>query len=219
MSAGKVRSVANDWRVTVTLPEQSHAGLVATALRDHEVEADLHRRLGGRVAVSIDDTRLFLYAGTEDAAKAAEQVLRDVLQARGLDQGTVTLDHWHPDEEKWESASVALPQTEEQRRAEHERLEQEEKRESLATGYALWEVRVELPSHREAVDLARQLQAEGRNVIRRWTLLVLGANDQDDAGALASAITKVAPADATVTIAEQGPLRAFMPIGPIGIWG
>jgi hypothetical protein len=211
--------VANDWRVTVTLPEESHAGLVATTLRDHEVEADLHRQLGDRVAVSVDDSRLFLYAGAEAAAQAAEQVLRGVLTRHSLDQGTVTLDHWHPDEEKWESASVALPQTEEQRQAEHERLEQEEKRESLETGYALWEVRVELPSHREAVELARRMQSEGRRVIRRWTLLVLGANDQDDASALAAAITKEAPADATVSIAEQGPLKAFLPIGPIGIWG
>jgi hypothetical protein len=211
--------VANDWRVTVELSDASHAGRLAKALHEHEAETDLQHRLGRRVAVSVDDDRLFLYAGTENAAREAEQVVRQVAGHHGLDAGGITLQRWHPDEEEWESASAALPQTDEQRAAEHQRLEQEETLQSVATGHALWEVRIELPSHHEAVGMARLLQSEGRPVIRRWTLLVLGANDQDDATALAQAITKEAPADATVTTAEQGPLRAFQPIGPIGIWG
>lgn len=213
--------MANDWRVTVTLAEESHAGLAATALRDHEVEEDLRRRLAGRVAVSVEGHRLFLYAGTENAARDAEQIVRGVLERHGFTPDDVALYRWHPDEEEWENASVALPQTPGQRQAEHERLEQEETQESLATGRALWEVRVELPSHRAAVALARRLTSEGRNVIRRWTLLVLGANDEDDARALAQQITKEAPAGARVTTAEQGPLRPFMLVGPgpFGIWG
>jgi hypothetical protein len=211
--------VANDWRVTITLSDPSHAGRLATALHEHEVEEDLHHRLGGRVAVSVEEDRLYLYAGTENAAREAGQVVTQVLGSHDLDARGVGIDRWHPDEEEWQNASVAMPQTEEERQAEHQRLEQEETRQSLETGHALWEVRIELPSHREAVDLARRLQSEGRPVIRRWTLLVIGANDQDDARALAQDITKEAPADARVTTAEQGPLRAFMPIGPVGIWG
>lgn len=211
--------MANDWRVTVELTDAAHAGRLAKALAEHEVEADLEDRLAGRVAVGVDADRLFLYTGTENAAGEAAKVVQQVLEHHGLGAGAVTIQRWHPDEEEWESATAALPQTAEQRQAEHQRLEQEETRQSVQTGYALWEVRVELPSHREAVELARRLKSEGRTVIRRWTLLVLGANDEDDAGALAQAIAKEAPADAKVTIAEQGPLRAFMPIGPIGIWG
>jgi hypothetical protein len=210
--------VANDWRVTVTLPGETHAGRVAGALRDHQVQEDLHRRLGGGIAVSVEGARVFLYAGSENAAREAEQVVREVLQRHGLSDVEVALDRWHPDEQEWEDASAAMPRTDEERQAEHERLEQEETQESLATGRALWEVRVELRSHREAVELARQLQAEGRRVIRRWTLLVLGANDEDDASALCLAIEKESPADATVTIAEQGSLLPFRTIGPIPIW-
>jgi len=210
--------VANDWRVTITLSDPSHAGRLATALNDHEVEEDAHRRLGSRVAVSAEGHRLFLYAGTENAAREAERVLTEVLARHGLKAGDTVIERWHPEEEEWQSPSVALPQTDAERAAEHERLEQEETQQSLKTGHALWEVRIELPSHHEAAELARRLQSEGRPVIRRWTLLVLGANDEDDARALAQQITKEAPADAKVTTTEQGPLLAFVPIGPFGAW-
>jgi hypothetical protein len=202
----------------MTLSDPSHAQRLAVALHDHEVEEDARRRLGGRVVVSVEGDRLFLYAGTENAAREAETVLTQVLARHSLKAGGTVIERWHPEEEEWQSASVAMPQTEAEREAEHERLEQEETQQSLKTGHALWEVRVALPSHRETVELGRRLQSEGRSVIRRWTLLVLGTNDEDDAHALAQAIAKEAPADAKVTIAEQGPLLAFVPIGPFGVW-
>ena len=57
-----------------------------------------------------------------------------------------------------EDVSVPMPDTAEQRAAEHQRLVDAETEESLAAGQAGWEVRVELPSHRQAVELAQQLQ-------------------------------------------------------------
>lgn len=209
--------MANDWRVTATLGDASHVGRVAHSLHEHEVEQDLHRQLGGRVAVSADGPRLFLYTGTEDAARAAEQVLAQILVRHGLSAQSTALERWHPVEEAWEDATVALPSTPEQDQAEHERLEREETQESLASGQALWEVRVELPSHREAVEEARRLEGEGRQVIRRWTLLVLGANDEDDAKALARAIQAEVPAGATVRAQEVGPVVPFMLFGPVAI--
>jgi hypothetical protein len=205
--------VANDWRVTVTLREQDHAGRVTTALREHEVTDSARGRLGSRVAVSEDGPQLFLYAGSEDAAREAQQVVGEVLAGHGLAADGVTLERWHPVEEEWEDAGVALPQTDAERQAEHQRLEREETAESLATGHATWEVRVELPSHRAAADLARRVQAEGRPVIRRWTLLVLGANDEDDANDLAQLIRREAPAGATVQAQEIGPVLPFVVTG------
>jgi hypothetical protein len=214
---GKFGSVANDWRVTVTLHDTANAGRVLESIREHEVEDDARRRLGGRVAVSADGPSIFLYAGSENAAREADGVARDLTAKHGL-SADFALDRWHPAEEEWESADVALPQTEQERAAEHERLEDDETRESLATGKAQFEVRAELPSHREAVQLADRLTAEGRQVIRRWTLLVLGANDSDDANALAETIRQEAPADATVEVQELGPLIPFARIGPIPYW-
>jgi hypothetical protein len=47
---------------------------------------------------------------------------------------------------------------------------------------------------------------------------VLGANDEDDATALADLVRKEAPAGATVQAEELGPLLPFTNIGPIPIW-
>lgn len=209
--------MANDWRVTVTLHDAGYAQRVVESMREGEVEEDARRRLGGRVAISTDGPSVFLYAGSENAAREADRVVRELAAKYEL-AADFALDRWHPDEEEWESADVALPQTEQQRAAEHDRLEQDETRESLATGKAQFEVRVELPSHREAVQLGDRMKAEGRHVIRRWTLLVLGANDSDDANALAEAIKREAPADATVEVQELGPLFPYSRIGPIPYW-
>jgi hypothetical protein len=207
----------DDWRVTVTLHDEAHVGRALQSLREHEVEDDVRRRLGHRVAVSADGPRVLVYAGTEDAAREADQVVRQVMAQRGLG-ADFALDRWHPVEEQWQDADVPMPQTDEQRQAEHQRLEADETRESLATGRARWEVRVELPSHHDAVALADRLQAEGRPVIRRWKFLVLGANDEDDARDLARVIKQEAPAAASVQTEEAGPLLPFAQYGPISIW-
>jgi N-acetylglutamate synthase/N-acetylornithine aminotransferase len=207
----------NDWRVTVSLHDEAHAGRVLQSLHEHEAEEDVRHRLGQRVAVSAEGSRVFLYAGSENAAQEADRIARQVIAQHGF-SADFALDRWHPVEEDWEDADVAMPQTDEERAAEHQRLEEEETRESLATGYARWEVRVELPSHREASELAERLQAEGRSVIRRWKFLVLGANDEDDARALARAIKQEAPAAASVHAEEIGPLLPFARFGPIAVW-
>lgn len=207
----------DDWRVTVTLHDEAHVGRVLESVREHEVEDGVRRQLGRRVAVSAEGPSIFLYAGTENAAREADRVVRQLTAQRGV-SADFAIDRWHPLEEEWENADVPMPETADQRAAEHQRLEQDETKQSLATGYAQWEVRVELPSRHAAVELAERLRAEGRSVVRRWTLVVLGANDSDDASALASQIKKEAPADAEVQVQEMGPLQPFTRLGPIPIW-
>jgi hypothetical protein len=207
----------DDWRVTVTLHDEAHVGRVLESVREHEVEDDVRRQLGRRVAVSAEGPTIFLYAGTENAAREADQVVRQLTAQRGV-AADFAIDRWHPLEEEWENADVPMPQTAGQRAAEHQRLEEDETKQSLATGYAQWEVRVELPSRHAAVELAERLRAEGRSVVRRWTLVVLGANDSDDASALASQVKKEAPAGAEVGVQEMGPLQPFTRLGPIPIW-
>ncbi len=209
--------MANDWRVTVTLHDPAHVGRALESLHEHEVEDDARRRLGHRVAVSVDAPRIFLYAGTENAAREADQVARELTKQHGL-SADFALERWHPIEEEWEDADVAMPQTAEQREAEHRRLEADETRESDEYGSPQWEVRIEMPSRHAAEELAERLQAEGHPVVRRWTLLVLGADDSDDADALAQVLKREAPADAKVETAELGPLVPFTQIGPIPIW-
>jgi hypothetical protein len=202
--------VANDdWRVTVTVHDQDHAGQAAGVLREHQVEADVRRQLGHRVAVTQDGARIFLYAGTEDAAREADQLVRKAIAEHEL-QADFALDRWHPVEEDWEDATVALPRTAQERQAEHQRLETEESRESVTSGYAEWEVRAELPSHRAAVQLAERLRDEGQPVIRRWKFLVVGTNNEDQANDLARIIRQEAPADASVRVEMAGSIVPFV---------
>jgi hypothetical protein len=191
--------VTDDWRVTVTFRDEADVEQAVRSVREHEVEDDVRSRLGHRVAMSVDGPAVFLYAGTEDTAREADRVVREVLAQHQL-SAEFTLDRWHPLEEEWEDVSVPMPETAEQRAAEHRRLIDTETQQSLAAGQAGWELRVDLPSHHQAVQLAERLQAEGRPVIRRWKYLVVGVNNEDDASALAEAIGQEIPAKASVHI-------------------
>ena len=198
---------SDDWRVTISLTGQWQAGRSSSG---SEVEEEIRRRLGRGVAVGAGDAQIFLYADAETAARDAERVACDVLAEHRI-QAQSALHRWHPIEEQWESPDVAVPQTEAEREAEHRRLEDTETAESEATGTARWQARIELGSHREAVALARKLEAEGRAVVRRWKFLVIAASNQDDAHQLAEQIRREAPPDAVVRAERSGVGWPFMP--------
>ena len=76
--SGRVGVVADDWRVTVTFRDEADVQQAVQFVREHEVEDDVRSRLGHRVAMSVDGPAVFLYAGTEDTAREAERVVREV---------------------------------------------------------------------------------------------------------------------------------------------
>ncbi len=200
---------ANDWRLTVRLRDGSQADQAAEHLSAHNVEGEVQRRLGGRVVVGIGGgDELFLYTHSQDAAAAAQQSVSALLADHGIAAG-YSLDRWHPVAEEWEPADVALPATAAELEAERQRLDAAETSESLASGIAMFEVRVQLPSHRDSVDLAERLRAEGYSVVRRWRFLVVGANNADQAEDFAAAIRQQAPAGAIVSTEEVGPGRPY----------
>ena len=200
----------DDWRVTISLAGQAQAGQAHQALSGHEVEEDVRRQLGRTVVVGEGDSQIFLYAGTEIAATEAERVARDVLAHDDI-QAEFALHRWHPIEEEWETPDVVMPQTEAERQAEHQRLVDSETAESLAAGIGRWQTRVEFPSHREAVALARKLEGEGLPVVRRWKFLIVSADNEDDIRKLAGQIRREAPPDAVVRVEEPGIGRPFIP--------
>jgi hypothetical protein len=200
----------DDWRVTISLVGQAQVEQAQRALSEHEVEEDVRRQLGRTIAVSAGDSQIFLYAGTEIAATEAERVARDVLAQHGI-QAEFALHRWHPIEEVWESPDVAMPQTEAERQAEHQQLEESEAAESLAAGFGRWQARVEFPSHREAVAMARKLEGEGRAVVRRWKFVIVAADNEDDIRNLAGHIGREAPRDAVIRIEEPGVGWPFIP--------
>ena len=195
--------MVDDWRVTATLHQPGRAEQLVDRLQRHQVGDEVLARLGGRVAVTTGDSQVFIYADTERAAHEATRIVQELSGTEGL-EAELELHRWHPLEERWEDAEVPMPRTKAEREAEHQRLEQAETEESQALGLAEWEVRVELESHRQTTELADQLVAEGMEPVRRWRYLVVGANNEDEARALADRLRSEAPAGAGVTV-EPGP--------------
>ena len=212
--------MAEDWRVTVNLRDETDSTRLLAALSAHEVEQEARGRLGERIAISTSDDHVFLYAANESAAREAEQVVGQVLSATAM-QGTFRLDRWHHEEQRWEDVSVPLPTTAAEEQAEHERLEQDEAAESQATGLAAWEVRIELPSHEDARALADRFEHEGlRQVVRRWNYLLLGSANEDDARGLAEQLKDELPAGATIHVEPGGGMAwEFMPSNPFAVFG
>jgi len=63
----------------------------------------LRCRLGGDIAVSAGEMRIFLYAGTAEAAGQAEHVAREVLAAQHL-SADFRLERWDPSGQAWRDA-------------------------------------------------------------------------------------------------------------------
>jgi hypothetical protein len=207
--------VAEDWRVTATVANDGQAQEILEALHERVVNTTLRDELGDRIAVSSDGPHVFLYADTRLAARAANDVLLAVLEEAGA-TADPQITRWHPIEEQWEDASVPLPDTEDERRAERARLDAEDEAVSVATGVAQWEVRIELASHDEAERLADELEAGGRSVVRRSRFLIVGANDRDDAEGLANDLRS----RGTVHVEpSSGAAWQLMPRNPFAIFG
>jgi hypothetical protein len=212
----------DDWRVTVDLADERAGTEFVEWLRDVRLEPDVREHLGERIAVSRDGARVFLYADTEERARRVERLVAARLHDSAA--GRVELARWHPVEQRWEDAAVPLPRTEEEWRAEHERLQAREAAESEASGAAEWEVRIELPSHEATVDFADRLAAESIPVVRRHTFVLVGAVNEDEARALASRLAAEAPAGSRIEVEPGGqmvwevaPQNPFVVFGGLGI--
>jgi hypothetical protein len=187
----------DDWRVTISFPDKVQARRAELLFPPRKVADEARRRLGYTVAVGAGGTQVFLYAGTEAAAREAERTARDVLAEHHLQAG-FALHRWHPAEERWEDPEIAMPRTEAERQAEHQRLLEVENGESFAAGAAQWQARARLPSLHQAVAMAGKLRTQGRMVVRRWKLLVIDADNEDEAQQLAERLKREAPAGTTV---------------------
>jgi hypothetical protein len=161
----------DDWRIRIELPDEEGArGLLdrlGLTRDDAEELADELRQ--HRLAVSRDGNTVFVYAATGMQAEQASRVVEQELQEAGLTPERFVLEHWLRDEDRWDD--------------EPDRPDVEE--DLLERGYAPWEVRVEADSLAEAHDLAEQLRAEGFDVSRTFTYLIVGAADHQQAVELA----------------------------------
>jgi FMN phosphatase YigB (HAD superfamily) len=192
--------VADDFRIVVEFEEDRHGLHFGRLLGERKFEQDVRGQLGDGVLVTRDGSHVFLYTASREQAEAAEKTARQVLAENQMHAGMSPILRWHRAEERWEDASESLPQTSAEKNAEHERWEEQQAEEAQALGHAEWEVRVDLPSHRDAVAFAEQLEAEGITPItRRWKYILIGTANDDDARELAERLGAEAPRGASVT--------------------
>ena len=198
--------MSDDWRVTVDLEDERPVADFVERVQAVEVEGEVLERLGERVVVSHSSDRLFFYADTEEAAREVERLVGPLLSEHGLVDATVEVTRWHPVEEDWRDASVPLPEDPEGIAAERARYEARERQEARERGWTDFEVRAELPGHRETVAFARRLESEGIPVVRRWTYLLVGAATFEEAEALAARLREEAPPGTRVIAEGSGAL-------------
>jgi hypothetical protein len=204
---------SGEWRVEVELDDERHGFTIGERLRSLDLDDEARGRLGDRVIVTRDGSRLFLYARDEAAAREAESVARELISSEGL-SAVIALTRWHPDEEAWRDAAEPLPQTEAERESEHERHEAEAEAEPARPWDYQWEVRVDLPTLRDTLDLAKRLQDEGIHVRRHWKYLLVGAATEERASELAERIGDEAHHGSSVHIGTAGaPHPVFVFLG------
>ena len=183
--------MADDWRVIVDFDAEGDGTQFTEWLAALRLEGQERDRLGDRVAVSRDGPRVFLYTDSEERARG----ILETIQSEG-------------------------PRTEDEVEAERQRLQEREASESVETGEAQWEVRIELPGHDETVTLADRLEAEGNAVVRRHTFLLVGALNEDDAYAIAERLEGEVPAGARIEVEPGGGMVwEVAPHNPFAVFG
>jgi hypothetical protein len=209
----------DDWRVRAELASADHARELGQVLAHGELEHSLRSAAGARVIVSVDEAELFAYAADREQAERAADAIVATAAGRGWIART-ELRRWHPVAERWEDPEQPLPATAEETSAEQAEELAQDRAEAGELGYTEYEVRVTLHSHRETVELARQLENDGLPAVRRWHYLLVGAADEESARALAQRISALVPADATVAVeATAAAVEAGRPPNPFAVFG
>jgi hypothetical protein len=195
--------MSDDWRIRIELQEDQQAETLLGRL-GLDLGSDEGRRLakeleGRRLAVSQDDSHLFVYASTQPEAEQARRIVEAELADEGIQAQVSQPEHWLHEEERW---SDEPPQ---------ETWEEEE----LEHGAAPWEVRVERDSHHAAQQLADELEREGYKPIRRYRYLIVGASSQEEAEALAQRLHGEAAPGGQLAweVAPQNPFAIFGGLG------
>jgi hypothetical protein len=194
----------DDFRIKIELDDESAGGLLdrlGFELGDDatELARELERH---HLVVSRDGDELFVYAASPAAAEKARSIIQAELSDLDIAAVTGQIEHWLDDEERWDDE----PATETWEEAE------------LEQGHAPWEVRVELPSHSAARDLADKLEQEGYPVERRWRYLIAGVSTKEEAEALAERVHGEAEPGSNL-IWETVPGNPFSIFGGMGSSG
>jgi hypothetical protein len=163
--------VANDdWRLRIELGDEGARGLLGR-LGVLDTDADvLARELASeRLAATRDYDTVFVYAASRAQLELARPAIERELGELGIEPRESVVEQWLDDDDRWDTEP------------EGETVEEE----TVAAGYAPWEVRVPCRSHGEARELADRLEAEGYGVVRRWSYVIAGTATREEADELA----------------------------------
>jgi hypothetical protein len=184
--------MSEEWRVEVELGDEEHGLSLGERLRSLDIDDEAREQLGEGVLVTRDGSRMFLYSDSEEGARAAERIVRQLVAEHELTAG-IRVTRWHPIEEAWKDAAVPLPASGEEVEAERARRRSEELREAREEGRYEWEVRVDLPRAGDAFEFAGRLSKEDLPVRRHWKYLLVDAATREEAEQLAERIHSEAP--------------------------
>jgi hypothetical protein len=209
----------DEWRLQIDVEDEGNAGSLAEKLDAAELEHELSEAFHDKLIVSGDGPTVFVYAGAREQAEQARSLIAKLAETHGWTVAA-ELTHWHPEAEEWEDPDLPLPAGDAAKVAEHEELIAAERKQLAESGEPEFEVRVDLPSHREAVHFAEQLRGEGLPAVRRWKYLVVGATDEDSAKELATRLEGEAPSGSKVTVEGSGQVAyAERPANPFAVFG
>jgi hypothetical protein len=192
----------DDWRIRIELPEEEHAHGLLGRLRSpgDETARRLEEELEGRrLAVTRDDSTVFVYVASSLEAESARRAVQAELAESGVEPQEIKLEHWLADEERWDDEPPGKT------------WEQDE----LDRGFAPWEVRVDRGSRGAAEELAAELEAEGLSVVRHFSYVIVGASSEAEARALAKRIGGEVEGGGEV-VWETAPGNPFAIFGGLG---
>jgi transposase-like protein len=210
----------DDWRLQIDPADESgDPGSLVERLHAGELEHELSDAFHDRVIVSRDGDTVFLYAATREQIERAGAAVEKLAAQHGWAIDT-DLRRWHTEADEWEDPEVPLPSNDAERAAEREELIAAERQAVAEGGEPQFEVRVDLPSHRDAARFEDALRAEGLPAVRRWKYLVLGAADEESGRELAQRLEEEAPAGSTVTLeTNERVVYEDRPSNPFAIFG
>lgn len=100
----------DEYRLELDLHDALHG--LTDRLHALDVDDEVAERLGGRVIVTRDGDKIFVYTGTDEALRVAEQVLRQVLADDGL-EAEIRRRRWNPEQRFWQDADEPLAEADE----------------------------------------------------------------------------------------------------------
>jgi hypothetical protein len=193
----------DDWRLRIELDEDAAGGLLQ---RLGVLGSDAHRLVDelakDRLVVTGEGRTVFVYAATARRLDQARKMIDDELAMLAMKPDSIVREHWLANEDRWDDE--AAPDSVEV--------------ETVAEGYAPWEVRIPCPSHAAARELAERLEREGYGVVRRWTFLIVGTDTRAEADELARKVHgDVEPGGELVwEVAPGNPFAYFGGLGGTG---